>query len=396
MTEYTFSGPRPEVGHFEGFDHVSIWCSNAKQVASFYAIRMGFKVIAYSGLETGSRDVATWVLKQNNIVIAFCSPLNPVDNEISQQVAKCGDFVRDIAFTVKDCEALYNKAVSRGAVSVSAPKVLTDEKYSGNVIVATVKTYGNVTHTFVQRNGYDGPFLPGFKEVTTVDPVCEMLPDTKLDIIDHIVGNQPDHEMEPAVQWYEKVLDFHRFWSVDDKQIFTEYSSLRSVVVADYDENIKMPINEPAKGLRKSQIQEYVEYHGGAGVQHIAFRTEDILTAITNLRKRGTEFLYIPPKYYSNLRERLKKSPVVIAEDLDAIEKLGILVDFDDRGYLLQLFTKPVQDRPTLFYEIIQRRNLNGFGAGNFKALFESIEREQAARGNLTNETDEKKDDSKP
>lgn len=197
--------------------------------------------------------------------------------------------------------------------------------------------------------------------------------------------------MVPAVEWYEKCLDFHRFWSVDDKQIYTEFSSLRSIVVTDYDEVVKMPINEPAKGLRKSQIQEYVEYHGGAGVQHVALNTDDILTSITALRQRGVEFLTIPKKYYTNLRERLKKSPVVVKEDLDKIEELGILVDFDDKGYLLQLFTKPVEDRPTLFLEIIQRRNLSGFGAGNFKALFESIEREQEARGNLSLETTEEK-----
>ena len=288
-----------------------------------------------------------------------------------------------MAFQVKDCEALFKKAVSRGAVAVKEPVTLQDENGGGSVVLATVKTYGNVTHTFVQRNNYTGIFLPGFRAHTIVDPVCAILPPTKLDFIDHIVGNQPDDMMQPAVEWYEKTLDFHRFWSVDDKQIHTEFSALRSIVVADYDEVVKMPINEPAPGLRKSQIQEYVEYHGGAGVQHVALNTDDILTAVAALRARGTEFLSIPAKYYKNLRERLAKSPVVVKEDLDRIEALSILVDFDDRGYLLQLFSKPLEDRPTLFFEIIQRRNHQGFGAGNFKALFESIEREQDARGNL-------------
>ena len=383
MTSYINEAPRPEgVGKFESFDHVSFWVGNAKQAASYYCTRFGFNVVAYRGLETGSRDVATWVVKQNKIIMTFSSPLSSEESEITKELVRSGDFIRDVAFTVTDCEALYKKAVERGAVSVSAPQTLKDEH--GEVIVATIRSYGNINHTFVQRNNYTGAFLPGYKSIDTVDPINTLLPYPGLDFIDHIVGNQDDDEMTPVVEWYERVLDFHRFWSVDDTQIFTEYSSLRSIVVADYDEVIKMPINEPAAGKKKkSQIKEFCEYHGGAGVQHVALNTDNILHAITNLRARGVEFLFIPPKYYENLRMRLQKSPVQIAESLDEIEKLGILVDFDDKGYLLQLFTKPVEDRPTLFFEIIQRRNLNGFGAGNFKALFESIEREQAKRGNL-------------
>lgn len=384
MTEYAFSGPRPDISKFVGFDHVHFWCSNAKQAASYYSVRYGMEPVAYAGLETGSRDVSTWVVKQNKIVLAFSSPLNPVESEMATELAKCGDFVRDVAFEVEDCVGLYTKAIERGAVSVSEPKVLKDDKHEGTVTVATVKSYGNTQHTFVQRSGFTGPFLPGFKTIAAgSDPVLKLLPDTKLDFIDHVVGNQGDLEMEPAVAWYEKVLSFHRFWSVDDSQVSTEFSALRSIVVTDYDEKVKMPINEPAKGLRKSQVQEFVEYHGGAGVQHIALNTDCILTSIPALRARGVDFLTVPKKYYDNLRVRLSKSPVQVAEDLDEIERLGILVDFDDKGYLLQLFSKPVEDRPTLFFEIIQRRNLSGFGAGNFKALFESIEREQDARGNL-------------
>jgi 4-hydroxyphenylpyruvate dioxygenase len=383
MTSMAFSGPRPDITKFIGFDHIHFWVSNAKQAATFYSVRYGFEVVAYAGLETGSRDVATWVLRQNKILMAFSSPLNPVESEVAKQIAHSGDFIRDVAFQVEDAESLYNKAIERGAISVSEPKVLKDDKHEGTVIVATVKSYGNTQHTFVQRNGFTGPFLPGFKTIESKDPVLALLPATKLDFIDHVVGNQGDLEMEPVVSWYEKILDFHRFWSVDDTQVSTEYSSLRSIVVTDYDENVKMPINEPAKGLKKSQIQEFVEFHGGAGVQHVALNTDCILTAISALRARGVEFLTIPPKYYTNLKLRLAKSPVEVAESLEEIERLGILVDFDDKGYLLQLFTKPVEDRPTLFFEIIQRRNLSGFGAGNFKALFESIEREQEARGNL-------------
>jgi 4-hydroxyphenylpyruvate dioxygenase len=241
-----------------------------------------------------------------------------------------------------------------------------------------------VTHTFIDRSNYKGWFLPGYKRVdTTDDPVFTALPPCNLQRIDHIVGNQPDLEMTGVSDWYEKTLQFHRFWSVDDKIMHTDYSALRSIVVTNYEETIKMPINEPAPGKRRSQIQEYVDYNGGAGVQHIALSTPDIITTVSNLRARGLQFLHVPDKYYDNLRERLKASPVKVLEDLDTLQKLKILVDFDDKGYLLQLFTKLMQDRPTLFIEIIQRHNNSGFGAGNFKALFESIEYDQNERGNL-------------
>lgn len=238
-------------------------------------------------------------------------------------------------------------------------------------------------HTFVQRDQYKGLFLPNFKPTTFVDPLEKILPATGLMHIDHVVGNQGDNEMVPVTEWYEKMLDFHRFWSVDDKQIMTEFSALRSIVVTDYDEKVKMPINEPAVGKRKSQIQEYVEFYGGAGAQHIALRTDNIIESIEALRARGCEFLTVPPAYYENLKIRLEHSNFKIAEDMDVLAKLHILIDYDENGYLLQIFSKPVEDRPTLFYEVIQRRNHNGFGAGNFKALFEAIEVEQARRGNL-------------
>jgi len=249
-----------------------------------------------------------------------------------------------------------------------------------------VRTYGDTLHTFVERKAYSGPFLPGFRPVTAVDPLASITPPIGLEVVDHVVGNMPDKGMMPTVEWYEKVLQFHRFWSVDDSQIHTAYSSLRSTVMADYDEVVKMPINEPAKGLKKSQIQEFVDYYGGSGVQHIALSTRNILHAITQLRARGVSFLRVPDSYYEALRVRLAAAPFKVKEDLEELRKLNILVDFDDRGYLLQLFTAPVQDRPTVFLEIIQREGCSGFGAGNFKSLFESIEREQAARGNLTAE----------
>jgi len=313
---------------------------------------------------------------------AFSSPVNPVESPIGREILIQGDAAKDIAFRCGDVKAIYAKAIERGAVSVLAPVEEKDE--FGSVIRATVKTYGNVVHSFIQRNDYKGPFLPGFKAVDSKDPIAELLPPAHLDFIDHCVGNQPDQQMVPACDWYEKVLQFHRFWSVDDEQMHTEFSALRSIVVTDWEETIKMPINEPAPAKRKSQIQEYVDYHGGAGVQHIALNTHNILESIANLRKRGLDFLFVPPKYYTDLRKRLAKSEVKIEESLDEIQRLNILVDFDDKGYLLQLFTRPVEDRPTLFYEVIQRHNHSGFGAGNFKALFQAIEREQDERGNLT------------
>ncbi|KAL3895248.1 MAG: hypothetical protein SGCHY_004819 [Lobulomycetales sp.] len=293
-----------------------------------------------------------------------------------------GDAVKDVAFTVDNCVAIYEKAIARSAKSIRAPWTETDEKF-GSVVMATVATYGDVEHTFVQRSGYTGKFLPGYLDSTEPDLLESLLPLTNLLAIDHIVGNQPDLEMTKACEFYEKCLDFHRFWSVDDSQIHTEYSALRSIVMADPDEVIKMPINEPANGKKKSQIQEYVDYHGGAGVQHIALRTENIIETVTNLRTRGVKFLKIPDTYYDNLKVRLAASSVKVAESIDALKALAILVDFDESGYLLQIFTKPVEDRPTLFIEIIQRRGNTGFGAGNFKALFESIEIEQQKRGNL-------------
>lgn len=307
-------------------------------------------------------------------------PDNP--KEMGDFISKHGDAVKDIAFEVDDIDAIYKRAVEKGANIVREPWSETDE--FGTVRFATIRTFGDVTHTFVDRSQYSaGWFLPGYQQRAPLDPVTAALPTTGLDFVDHIVGNQPDLKMTEAADWYEKTLLFHRFWSVDDSLMHTDYSALRSIVVTNYEETIKMPINEPANGLRKSQIQEYCDYNGGAGIQHIALNTTDIITAVTNLRARGLEFLKVPDKYYDNLRERLRTSPVKINEDLDTLQKLKILVDFDDKGYLLQLFSKIVQDRPTLFIEIIQRHNHTGFGAGNFKALFESIEADQDERGNL-------------
>jgi 4-hydroxyphenylpyruvate dioxygenase len=293
-----------------------------------------------------------------------------------------GDHVKDVAFAVDDARAVWQMAVDRGATSVRDPEVLKDD--DGEVTISAVATYGNVVHSFVDRSKYKGLFLPGFKKTDENDPLSAITPAVGLNVIDHVVGNQPDQKMLTAVEWYEKMLGFHRFWSVDDKTLHTEYSSLRSTVMASKSETVKMPLNEPAESKRKSQIQEYVDYYGDAGVQHVALKTDDILQSIKHLRTRGVKFLRVRDTYYELLRERLAaQTAITVKEDLDVIQELGILVDFDEEGYLLQLFTKPLQDRPTLFFEIIQRHNHTGFGVGNFKSLFESIERDQELRGNL-------------
>lgn len=382
MTSYTDKGPKPDVGKFLSFDHMRFWVGNAKQAASYYVTRLGFEPFCYRGLETGSREICSHAVKQNKIIFVFESALNPGNHEMGDHLVTHGDGVKDIAFAVEDLDGIMQMAKKRGAVVV---KDIWEEKdESGTARFGRVQTYGDTTHTFVERCNYKGLFLPGFKEpIQAPDPLINILPKPELQFIDHIVGNQPDLEMENVAKWYEKHLMFHRFWSVDDSQIHTEYSSLRSIVVTNWDETIKMPINEPAPGKRKSQIQEYVDYYGGAGVQHIALNTNDIISSIKKLRERGMEFLTVPDTYYEQLKEKLKASPVKIQEDLNVLQQLKILVDYDDNGYLLQIFTKNMQDRPTLFLEVIQRHNHNGFGAGNFKALFEAIEMDQERRGNL-------------
>jgi len=383
MTTINEKGSRPTVGKYYGFHHCEFWVANAKQVADWYCLRFGFEKVAYKGLETKNRDVAAHVIRQDQTTLVFSSILNPANQEhpYAQWISRRGDAVRDVAFRCDNPKEIWSKATSKGAISVLKPIELSDE--FGKVCIAKIETYGGCVHSLIDDSGYKGVFLPGFKLVSERDPINLLLPSVGLHKIDHVVGNQPDGKMVEVADWYKNKLDFHRFWSVDDKQMHTQYSALRSIVMADYDENVKMPINEPAEGLRKSQIQEYVDYHGGAGVQHIAIKTTDILNAVTALKKRGVKFLTIPNVYYDDLRYRLSNVNLKIHEDLKKIQELNILVDFDDKGYLLQIFTVPQEDRPTLFFEIIQRNKNSGFGAGNFKALFKSIEIEQEKRGNL-------------
>ncbi|KAI9503280.1 hypothetical protein GGI25_002800 [Coemansia spiralis] len=380
MTSYVDKGIKPTV-NYEAFHHLTFWVGNAKQAAAYYVTNFGFGYIGYQGLETGHRDVASHVVGKGEVAFMFQSALRPGNKEMTEFLGQHGDGVKNVAFAVDDARECYRLAVAKGAKPVREPWVESDEH--GEVVMATICVYGDTDHTFVQKNGYKGLFLPNFISTGALTALNDVLPVVPVDFIDHCVSNQPESEMLPVTEKYEQMLGFHRFWSVDDKDIHTEYSSLRSIVMAEWNEKVKMPINEPAKGLRKSQIDEYIEFYGGPGIQHIALRTSNIIEAVGNMKKRGAEFLYTPKAYYDDLRERLKHSKVTISEDLDMLEKLHILVDFDDQGYLLQIFTKPLEDRPTVFLEFIQRHNHQGFGAGNFGQLFKAIEREQALRGNL-------------
>lgn len=387
--------PATSTTTYQGYDHVHWYVGNAKQAAAFYITRMGFQRVAYRGLETGSRAVASHVVRNGKIVFVFTSPLHSAEGarksmseadrqlleEIHSHLQRHGDAVKDVSFEVDDVEALYNAAIAQGACPVKEPEVLQDR--DGVVKLAVVRTYGDTTHTLLERHDYRGAFLPGYRAVREQDPTAKYLPFVGLDMIDHCVGNQGWNEMESACDYYEQTLGFHRFWSVDDKDICTDYSALKSVVMASPDERIKMPINEPAHGLKKSQIEEYVDFYEGAGIQHIALRTEDIIRDVSNLKERGIEFIKVPDSYYQLMEQRLQKAGIAISQDFEILKELGILIDFDEHGYLLQLFTKHLMDRPTVFIEIIYRNNFDGFGAGNFKSLFEAIEREQSARGNL-------------
>ncbi|KAI8671004.1 4-hydroxyphenylpyruvate dioxygenase [Fusarium keratoplasticum] len=385
--------------NFTGYDHITWWVGNAKQAASYYTSLFGFKTIAYKGLETGSRYFASYVVANNDVRFVFTSPLRseahfPDDEPISKSDRKLlkemyahlerhGDAVKDVAFEVDNVEGVYYKAVEEGAIAVQDPLVTKDKEH-GSVSTAVICTYGDTTHTLISRQNYTGPFLPGFRAVNKKTASVSM-PDVPLARIDHCVGNQSWNEMVSACAFYEQCLSFHRFWSVDDSQICTEFSALSSIVMASPNNVVKMPINEPAPGKKKSQIEEYVIFNSGPGVQHIALLTPDIITSVSALRARGVEFIDVPSTYYTAMRQRLKteRRNWELKEEFETLERLNILIDYDEGGYLLQLFTKPLMDRPTVFIEIIQRNDFDGFGAGNFKSLFEAIEREQAERGNL-------------
>jgi 4-hydroxyphenylpyruvate dioxygenase len=354
-----------------GIDHVEFWVGNAKQAAYYYMHAFGFKQVAYSGLETGVRDRASFVLQQGRIRLVFTGGLSS-DSPMAAHQQKHGDGVKVIAVAVPDVDHAWKHAMDHGATGVEEPHDLTDDH--GSIRLATIKTYGETLHTFVERVDYDGPFLPGY------EPIEDGTADSGMLLaIDHIVGNVELGSMERWVKYYEDVFGMTEMIHFSDEDISTEYSALMSKVVSDGKGLVKFPINEPAEGKRKSQIDEYLEFYEGPGAQHIAVATRDIVGTVAEMRRRGVEFLTIPPAYYEDVPSRVPE----VTEQLADLREQGILVDRDDEGYLLQIFTKPLGDRPTIFFEIIERHGARGFGAGNFKALFEAIEREQADRGNL-------------
>jgi 4-hydroxyphenylpyruvate dioxygenase len=356
----------------QGTDYIEFYVGNAKQAAHFYKTAFGFQSLAYCGPETGTRDRASYAIRQNKITFVLTTPIR-AKNPVADHVYKHGDGVKVLALTVPDATSAWAETTKRGGKSYMKPTTLKDDH--GEVVISGIHTYGEVVHLFIERDNYRGPFLPGFRKwESNYNP-----PQTGLQYVDHCVGNVGWGQMNPWVKFYEEVMGFRNILSFDDKDISTEYSALMSKVMSNGNGFVKFPINEPAEGKKKSQVEEYLEFYDGEGTQHIAMATNNIIETVTDLQKRGVEFLQIPSTYYDTLLDRVGH----IDEELNALKRLGILVDRDDEGYLLQIFSKPVEDRPTLFFEIIQRKGAKSFGKGNFKALFEAIEREQAARGNL-------------
>ena len=356
----------------KGTDHVEFYVGNARQAAYFYRVAFGMSLVAYAGPETGVRDRSSYVVQQHQVRFVLTTALRDGD-PIAEHVRIHGDGVHAVALWVDDARKAWQETTKRGAISFAEPRVVEDAQ--GRAVLSSIRTYGDTIHTFVERGDYHGAFLPGFRAVES-DPIARPV---GLLHIDHMVGNVGWHEMNQWVEFYERVMGFGLYQHFDDSDISTEYSALMSKVMANGNGFVKFPINEPAEGKRKSQIEEYLEFYGGPGIQHIALATEDIVATVTRMQHQGIEFLRVPHSYYAELQARVGR----IDEPVEELEKLGILVDRDNEGYMLQIFTRPVEDRPTVFYEIIQRKGSRSFGKGNFKALFEAIEREQQTRGNL-------------
>jgi 4-hydroxyphenylpyruvate dioxygenase len=368
----TQSSPQPDFLPLEGTDYVEFYVGNAKQAAHFYKTAFGFQSLAYAGPETGTKDRVSYVIRQNKLTFMLTTPLRP-NNPIADHIYDHGDGVKVLALRVGDATSAWKETTSRGGKSYLEPTTLADN--NGRVVMSGIHTYGETVHLFIERNDYTGVFMPGFhKWESTYNP-----PQTGLLYVDHCVGNVGWNQMNPWVKFYEDVMGFRNILSFDDKDISTEYSALMSKVMSNGNGYVKFPINEPAEGKKKSQVEEYLDFYGGEGVQHVAVATNHIVETVSDLQSRGVEFLKIPASYYATVLDRVGH----IDEDLEPLQRLGILIDRDDEGYLLQIFSKPVEDRPTLFFEIIQRKGAKSFGKGNFKALFEALEKEQEARGNL-------------
>ncbi len=366
------SAPETDFLPLEGTDYVEFYVGNAKQAAHYYKTAFGFQSLAYAGPETGLKDRVSYAIRQSKLTFVLTTPLRP-DNPIADHIYKHGDGVKYLALKVQDATSAWNETTKRGGKSYMEPTTTKDA--DGEVVISGIHTYGETVHLFIERKNYQGPFMPGFRKwESNYNP-----PDAGLQYVDHCVGNVGWNQMNPWVKFYEDVMGFRNILTFDDKDISTEYSALMSKVMSNGNGFVKFPINEPAEGKKKSQVEEYLDFYNGEGVQHVAIATKDIVTTVTDLQSRGVEFLNIPTTYYDTVLDRVGK----IDEDLEPLKRLGILVDRDNEGYLLQIFTKPVEDRPTLFFEIIQRKGAQSFGKGNFKALFEALEKEQELRGNL-------------
>src|SRR2546426_2043154 len=356
----------------QGTDYIEFYVGNAKQAAHFYKTAFGFQRLAYSGPETGTKDRFSYAIRQNKLTFVLTTPLRP-NHSVADHIHKHGDGVKALALAVEDATSAWEETTKRGGKSYLKPTTLSDKH--GELVMSGIRNYGEVVHLFIERQNYRGPFMPSFRKWESSYRPAE----TGLQYVDHCVGNVGWNQMNPWVKFYEDVMGFRNILSFDDKDISTEYSALMSKVMSNGNGFVKFPINEPAEGKKKSQVEEYLEFYNGEGVQHIAMATKNIVETVTEIQKRGVEFLNIPSTYYDELPDRVGH----IDEDLEPLKRLGILVDRDDEGYLLQIFTKPVEDRPTLFFEIIQRKGAKSFGKGNFKALFEALEKEQDRRGNL-------------
>jgi 4-hydroxyphenylpyruvate dioxygenase len=368
----TSSAAQTDFLPLEGTDYVEFYVGNAKQAAHFYKTAFGFQSLAYSGPETGVKERASYAIRQNKLTFVLTTPLH-AEGPIADHIYKHGDGVKVLALRVSDATSAWQETTRRGGKSYLEPKKLTDDE--GELVMSGIHTYGDTVHLFIERKNYRGPFMPGYEKW---NPGYET-ETTGLQYVDHCVGNVGWNQMNPWVKFYEDVMGFRNILSFDDKDISTEYSALMSKVMSNGNGFVKFPINEPAEGKKKSQVEEYLDFYNGEGVQHVAIATKDIVATVSELQNRGVEFLKIPPSYYETVLDRVGK----IDEDLDPLQRLGILIDRDDEGYLLQIFSKPVEDRPTLFFEIIQRKGAKSFGKGNFKALFEALEKEQDRRGNL-------------
>ncbi|WP_185759774.1 4-hydroxyphenylpyruvate dioxygenase [Vibrio pectenicida] len=382
--KYSKSEQRPKCGEYFDFHHIEIWVSNAFQAKMFYETHLGFKCVAYAGLETGEKNFTAYVLQGEQAYIVVKSPLYPNDEIIAPFVKKHGDAVRDVAFCVENVQKTFEHAKASGAEVIQPPTFSEDDK--GQVLIASVLAYGDTVHSFIQREQYRGLFLPGYQPIDPhlVNTFAESLPPVPMGRIDHVVANQPQGKMNEVVDFYTNSLSFRRFWSVDDKLLQTGTSGLNSIVVSDFDERIKIPVNQPSTRFDgRSQTQEFVDFHGCGGIQHIAICVGNLEQTVKSLKARGCYVLPVPCAYYDELQSALSENDLDLGISVDTMRELDIVVDYDDKGFILQIFTRPVESRPTLFFEFMQRNNHDGFGAGNFKSLFSAIEAQQKLRGTL-------------